>query len=42
MATPHADLQDFRCSDGSGIPKTEVFGCVGLMSCRVRRVRTSQ
>jgi hypothetical protein len=43
MATPHADFQDFRCSDGSGNPKTvKGLGCVGLMSCRVRRVRISQ
>jgi hypothetical protein len=40
MATPHADFQDFRCSDGSGNPKTvKRFGYVGLMSCRVRQVR---
>jgi hypothetical protein len=43
MATPHADFQDFSCSDGSGNPKTvKWFGCVALMSCRVRRVLTSQ
>jgi hypothetical protein len=33
MATPHADFQDFRCSDGSGNPKTvKRFGYVGLMT----------
>jgi hypothetical protein len=42
MATPHASFQDFNYSDGSGNPKTVQGGCVGLMSCRVRRVRTSQ
>jgi hypothetical protein len=44
MATPHADFQDFSCSDGSGtkgkacsqgIPKTAIgFGprCAGLIN----------
>jgi hypothetical protein len=44
MATPHADVQDFRCSGGSGNPKTVRGVWVRRVDelSRVRRVRTSQ
>jgi hypothetical protein len=40
--TPHADFQDFKVLCLCVAALNAGFGCVGLLSCRVRRVRTSQ